>query len=53
MSDWSPARWVFVIVVALAIVALIAWARHDAGIDDRVPDPEDAVAVAEPVLSSM
>jgi hypothetical protein len=38
--------------VALAIVALIAWARHDAGIDDRVPDPEDAVAVVEPAPPS-
>ena len=31
-------------VVALAIVALLAWARNDAGVDDRVPDPEDAAA---------
>jgi hypothetical protein len=42
MHDWSPARWVIAAVVVIAIVALLAWARHDAGVDDRVPDPEDA-----------
>ena len=38
-------RWVLATIVALAIVALLAWARNDAGIDDRIPDPEDAAGV--------
>ena len=37
-------RWVIAAIVVLAIVALLAWARNDPGVDDRVPDPEDAVA---------
>ena len=35
--------------MALAIVALLAWARNDAGVDDRVPDPEDATDVVTDV----
>jgi hypothetical protein len=42
-TTWG--RWLIGAIVALAIVALLAWARNDAGIDDRIPDPEDAVAV--------
>jgi lipopolysaccharide export system protein LptC len=38
-------RWVIIVIAALAIVALLAWARRDAGVDDRVPDPEDASAL--------
>jgi hypothetical protein len=41
-----------VVVVALAVVALLAWARHDAGVDDRIPDPEDAVAVVGAIQPS-
>jgi hypothetical protein len=33
-------------VVALSIVALLAWARNDPGIDDRDGDPEDVTAVS-------
>jgi hypothetical protein len=42
-TTWG--RWLIGAIVALAIVALLAWARNDAGIDDRIPDPEDAAAV--------
>jgi|EndMetStandDraft_9_1072997.scaffolds.fasta_scaffold2532182_1 hypothetical protein len=35
-------RWIIGVVAALAIVALLAYARRDPGFDDRVPDPEDA-----------
>jgi hypothetical protein len=45
MPSTSTGRWVLAAIVALAIVALLAWARHDAGVDDRVPDPEDVLAV--------
>jgi hypothetical protein len=44
MLEMTWVRWVITAVVAAAIVALLAWARNDAGVDDRVPDPEDAMA---------
>ena len=40
----SVVRWIIAVVAALAIVALLAWARRNPGFDDRVPDPEDAAA---------
>lgn len=40
-------RWLLAAVVALAIVALLAWARNDPGVGGRIPDPEDAAVVAE------
>jgi len=40
--------WIVGAIAALAIVALLAYARREPGFDDRVPDPEDAaVVVAE------
>ena len=39
-------RWLLAAVVALAIVALLAWARNDPGVGGRIPDPEDAAVVA-------
>jgi hypothetical protein len=45
MLEMTWARWVIAAMVAAGIVALLAWARNDPGIDDRVPDPEDALAV--------
>jgi hypothetical protein len=39
-------RLLIATVVALAIVALLAWARNDPGIDDRDGDPEDVSAVS-------
>jgi predicted anti-sigma-YlaC factor YlaD len=44
MLELTWVRWVLAAIVAAAVVALLAWARNDAGIDDRVPDPEDATA---------
>ena len=47
----SAMRWVMAAIAALAIVALLAFARRDPGFDDRVPDPEDvgaAVVVTSP-----
>jgi hypothetical protein len=38
-------RWIIGVVAALAIVALLAYARRDPGFDDRVPDPEDAAVL--------
>jgi hypothetical protein len=32
-------RWVLGAIVVVAIVALLAWARNDPGVDDRQPDP--------------
>ena len=32
-------RWVLGAILVVAIVALLAWARNDPGVDDRQPDP--------------
>ena len=40
----STTRWVLIVAVVVALVLFIAWARREPGFDDRVPDPEDAVA---------
>ena len=52
--DVRPAlvRWVLAVVVALAIVALLAYAPRRPGDDGRVPDPEDVVVDAVRVASS-
>jgi predicted anti-sigma-YlaC factor YlaD len=44
MLEMTWVRWVLAAIAVAAIVAMLAWARHDAGVDDRVPDPEDAIA---------
>ena len=44
-TETSTSRWVIGAIVALAIVALLAWARNDAGVDDRDGDPEDVTEV--------
>ena len=38
-------RLLIATVVALAIVALLAWARNDEGVDDRDPDPPQSTEV--------
>jgi hypothetical protein len=38
-------HWIIGVIAALAIVALLAYARRDPGFDDRVPDPENATAL--------
>jgi hypothetical protein len=45
-------RWVVAAVAALAIVALLAWARRDPGFDDRIPDPEDAALIVDGIAVS-
>jgi hypothetical protein len=40
----SATRWILIAAVVIALVLFIAWARREPGFDDRVPDPEDAVA---------
>ena len=44
-AETDTSRWVIGSVVALAVVALLAWARNDPGIDDRDGDPEDVTEV--------
>jgi hypothetical protein len=44
MLETTWVRWVVAAIVALAIVALLAYSRNDAGVGGRVPDPEDAIA---------
>ena len=41
MAGSTAARWLIAALAALAIVALLAWARNDPGVGGRVPDPED------------
>jgi hypothetical protein len=45
VEDTAITRWIVALLVALAIVLLVAYSRNDAGIDDRVPDPEDVNVV--------
>jgi hypothetical protein len=42
----EPPRWIVLAIAAFGVVALLAWARNDPGIDDRDGDPEDVVAVS-------
>lgn len=46
MERTTVVRWVIVALAVLAVVALLAYARNDPGVGGRVPDPEDALAVA-------
>ena len=48
MEDATITRWLVALFVALAIVLLIGYARHDAGVDGRAPDPEDVTIVVNP-----
>ena len=45
MERTSTARWVIAALAALAVVALLAYARNDPGVGGRVPDPEDVSTV--------
>jgi hypothetical protein len=45
MLNTDARRWVIAAIAALAIVALLAWARNDPGIDDRDPDPPQSTEV--------
>ena len=48
MMQTTGLRWLFVAIVAAAIVALLAWARNDPGVDDRDPDPPPSTEVVRP-----
>jgi hypothetical protein len=44
-SDHTVVQVIVAVIAALAIVALLAWARGEPGVDGRAPDPEDAAAI--------
>ena len=48
MSRTSNRGWVAAAIAVFGIVALLAWARNDAGVDDRDPDPPSTVIVVVP-----
>lgn len=41
----AATRRVLIVLVVVALVLFIAWARREPGFDDRRPDAEDAVGV--------
>ena len=41
----ETSRWLVAALAMVGVVSLLAWARHDAGVDDRIPDPEDVRVV--------
>ena len=43
-TSGSTTRWVVIVLVVVAIVLFIAWARRNPPFDDRVPD-EDGIPV--------
>ena len=47
MPASTAARWVVVIVVALMIIGLLAWARGNPGDAGRSTDKDNAAAVVE------
>ena len=46
-ATYSLLEVVIAAIAALAIVALLAWARGEPGVDGRAPDPEDAAVVEQ------
>ena len=45
MEASNAVRWLVAALAALGIVALLAYARNDAGVGGRFPDPEDVHVV--------
>jgi hypothetical protein len=41
----TPGRWLIGLIVALAVIALLAWARNDPGVGGRQPDPPGSTVV--------
>jgi hypothetical protein len=39
MFDSTGGRWLVGTIAALAVIALLAWARNDPGVGGRQPDP--------------
>ena len=48
MLDTNAGRWLIGAIAALAVIALLAWARNDPGVDDREPDPPTSSVSAVP-----
>jgi hypothetical protein len=46
----TAGRWLVGAIVVFAVVALLAWARNDPGVDDRQPDPPTTTALAGAVV---
>jgi hypothetical protein len=46
VRDNSVVRWLIAAIAVFGVVALLAWARNDPGVDDRDGDPEDVIAVS-------
>ncbi len=46
----SPTRWIVIVLVVVAIILFISWARREPGFDDRVPDPPEG-AVSDAVAA--
>jgi hypothetical protein len=46
VRDNSVVRWLIAAIAVFGVVALLAWARNDPGVDDRDGDPEDVTAVS-------
>ncbi len=53
MLESTAGRWVIAALVALAVVALLAWARNDPGVGGRFPDPEDVHVVVVGHVTSL
>jgi hypothetical protein len=49
MFDSTAGRWVIGAIVALCIVALLAWARNNPGVGGRQPDPPTSTIVVATV----
>jgi hypothetical protein len=49
--DRSFVRWTVGLLAALAIVALLAWARNGPGVGGRFPDPPQSGGRVEAALS--
>jgi len=40
----SATRWILIVLVVVALVLFIAWARRNPPFDDRDPGPDDAAS---------
>jgi hypothetical protein len=45
MLDSEPRRWIVGAIAVFGVVALLAWARNDDGVDDRDTDPPQSTEV--------
>ena len=45
MLESTPGRWLIGLIATVAIIALLAWARNDPGVDGREPDPPTSTVV--------